>query len=320
MVTIGCTLAMDSSAPGKAVSPLLSGEDLVGAVPGLAGIVNLQLENRHPIPSGHLQWNDLLTLSQRISDICRGDPDGGVVVTTGTDTLEEAAYFVDLTLELENCVVFTGALRDPTQIGPDGPRNLKDAVTVAASTVCRRLGVLTCLNAEIHAARDVTKMNTTDVSSFTSPKLGLLGVVHGEKVVMRRKPWTHEYIKTDRVAERIELIKCVVGDEGRMMRAMTELGVEGFVIEGFGGGQVPPGLRDAIAEAMERDIPVIMTSRCLWGELLVDTYDYLGSEIDLRELGVLFIGCMSGPKARIKLALALASDSQGAPLATYFPD
>jgi len=311
---------MDSSTQGKAVFPQLGGEELVGAVPGLAGIFKLQIENLRSLPSSHLQWNDLLTLSQRINNICLSVPDVGVVVTTGTDTLEEAAYFVDLTFGMENCVVFTGALRDPTQIGSDGPRNLKDAITVAASTSCRGLGALVCLNGEIHAARDVTKMNTTEVSSFRSPKLGLLGMVHSEKVVMKRKPWTHEYIKTNRVAERIELIKCVVGDDGRMMRAMTELGVEGFVIEGFGGGQVTPNLRDAIAEAIERNIPVIMTSRCLWGELLIDTYDYIGSEIDLRKLGVLFIGCMSGPKARIKLAIAMASDSQDIPLVTYFPD
>ncbi len=204
LISLGGTIAMSSSTPGRAVAPRLTGEDILAAVPGLDQMGELRLEDHHPIPSGHLQWKHLLALSRRIDAICQTNPEAGVVVTTGTDTLEEAAYFVDLSFPGENCVVFTGAMRDPIQVSPDGPRNLKDALVVAASSACRHLGVLVCLNGEIHAARDVTKTNTVDVATFASPKLGLLGVVHGQKVVMRRRPWAREYIDADGVAERVE--------------------------------------------------------------------------------------------------------------------
>jgi L-asparaginase len=96
--------------------------------------------------------------------------------------------------------------------------------------------------------------------------------------------------------------------------------VEGFVVEGFGGGHVPPVIRDAIARAIKKDIPIVITSRCHWGELLVNTYDYQGSEIDLRAIGAYFIGCLSGQKARIKLSLVLGAGLSRRDLAKYFPD
>ena len=311
---------MTAPSSGKGVSPSLEGADLLRTVPKLAHVHAIRVESPYTIPSGHLTLEHLMELSCRVNQIAASNPDAGLVITTGTDTLEEAAYFIDLTYPYPNPLVFTGAMRDASQISPDGPRNIMDAVMTAVCQECRNLGVLVVLNGEIHAARDVTKTHTTDVSTFRSPMLGPLGLVQDEKIVMRRKPWIREYINTKRVADRVELIKCIVGGDGRTIHAMMNLGVDGFVVEAFGGGHVPPAVRDAIAQAVKMDLPVVVTSRCHWGELLTHTYDYEGSEIDLRALGALFIGCLNGPKARIKLSLCLGADLTRDQLKRYFPD
>jgi L-asparaginase len=320
MISIGGSISMIAQTSREGVSPSLQGLDLLRTVPGLEHMMAVHVESPYTIPSGHLGLEDLMKLSNRVNEIAESNPEAGLVITTGTDTLEEAAYFIDLTYCHANPVVFTGAMRDASQISPDGPRNIKDAALTAACSECRDLGVMVVLNGEIHAARDVTKTHTTDVSSFRSPMSRPLGAVHSERIVMRRKPWSREYIDTKRVAQRVELLKCVIGGDGRAMFTMMDLGVDGFVVEAFGGGHVPPGVRDAIAQAVKKEIPVVVTSRCHWGELLVHTYDYQGSEIDLRALGALFVGCLNGPKARVKLSLCLGAGMTGNQLASYFPD
>ena len=309
---------MDSTVPGKGASVHLTGEDLVELLPEPFKKRDIKVENFRMVPSGHLTFDDLLALSKRIYQICNDDPEAGVVVTTGTDTLEEAAFFIDLTFRLGNCVVFTGAMRDKNQASPDGPRNIQDAIWVASSELCRDIGVLVCFNGEIHTARDVTKTHTTDVASFASPQVGLVGVVHDGQVIMKRKPLIREYINNGRVSEGVELIKCVLGDGGRIMSSLIESGIDGLVIEGFGGGHVTPAIREHVVKAKKKHIPIVMASRCPQGNLLKQTYGYPGSEIDLRELGVFFSGSLSGPKTRIKLALAVGhTDEQ---LKVYFPD
>ena len=320
MISIGGSISMTAPSKSESVSPSLKGEDLLQIVPNVNQIASIHVESPYTIPSCHLSLTHLMALSNRVSEIAESNPEAGIVITTGTDTLEEAAYFIDFNYRHPNPVVITGAMRDSTQLSSDVSRNILDSVLVAACKECRNLGALVVLNGEIHAARDVTKTHTTDVSSFKSPMLGPLGIIHGMKVVMWRKNYRREFVETKRVATRVELIKCVIGGDSRAMYALMDMGVDGFVVEGFGGGHVPPVMRDAISRGIKKDIPIVITSRCHWGELLVNTYDYQGSEIDLRDIGALFTDCLSGQKARIKLSLVLGAGLSRRKLARYFPD
>ena len=222
IISIGGTIASIAKGGEDGVFPALGGSDIVQSVPGLEESMSIRIESPYTVPSNQLTFDHLLSLYQSLVEMAESDPEVGFVITTGTDTLEESAYFVDLLYNYPNPIIFTGAMRAPSQICPDGPRNLQDAALAAASPLCRELGVLVVMNGEIHAARDVTKTHSTDVASFRSPMLGPLGTIHGEKVIIRRRPFRREWIDTRKAANCVELIRCVLGDSGRAMNAKEE--------------------------------------------------------------------------------------------------
>lgn len=318
MISIGGTIAMTSSCEGEAISPALDGMGLLENLKGLPEDIQVQVESPYTIPSAHLTFRHLIDLASRVNEVAAVTPDAGIVITMGTDTLEEAAYFLDLTCRHANPVVITGAMRSPSQIGADGPRNLADAIVCAVSVECRDLGVVVVMNGEVHAAADVTKIHTTDISSFKSPLSGPLGLVQEERVTLFRKPWKHDRIEMVSCDEGVELIRSALGGDGRGMQVLLDAGASGFVIEGFGAGHVSPGMRKGIQAATAKGIPVVITSRCPAGMLLRNTYDYEGSEIDLQALGVYFADGLSGSKARIKLSLLLGNPKTRDRLSDYF--
>ncbi len=320
MISIGGTIAMTSDTTGKGVSPSLNGSDLLGSLATMKGKIHVQVESPYTHPSAHLKFKHLIDLSNRINEITAQNSDAGIVITMGTDTLEEVAYFLNLTYRHSNPVIVTGAMRSPGQIGADGTRNMTDSILCAVSRDCRDLGVLVVMNGEIHGAVDVVKTHTADVSAFKSPVVGALGCVQEERVVMFRRLWKREIVDLEQCDETVELMRCVVGDSGRALKALLELGANGFVVEALGGGHVPPAVRDAIESVVAKQIPVVVTSRCLSGNLLMNTYNYVGSEIDLRSLGVLFANGLNGPKARLKLSVLLGNTSTRNRLAEYFAD
>ena len=318
MIAIGGTIAMTAEADGKAVSPSMNGSDLLETLSLTQENIQVHVESPYTLPSAHLEFKHLIDLSNRINEIAALNSDAGIVITMGTDTLEEVAYFLNLTYRYANPVIVTGAMRSPGQIGADGPRNIMDSILCANSSVCRDLGVLVAMNGEIHTAVDVVKTHTSNVSAFKSPIAGILGCVQEERVTLFRKPLRREIFKMEQCDEAVELIRCVVGDRGNGMKALLERGVSGFVVEALGGGHVPPGVREVIRSAVDQGVPVVVTSRCLSGNPLLDTYDYVGSEIDLRALGVFFANGLNGPKARIKLSLLLGNRSTKKQVSKYF--
>jgi len=232
----------------------------------------------------------------------------GVVITQGTDTIEETSFALDLLVRAPRPVVVTGAMRNPTLAGPDGPANLLAAVQVAAAPEAVGLGTLVVLNDEIHAARFVRKTHTSSPATFRSLTAGPLGwMAEGHPRIALRLP-ALEGIPAGVCGEvpAVALLKCALGDDCRLVAQMEKLGYAGLVFEGFGGGHVPAHVVPALEDLAAR-LPVVLASRTGGGEMLQETYGFPGSERDLLSRGLIPAGFLDGLKARILVSLLLAS-------------
>lgn len=229
----------------------------------------------------------------------------GVVVTHGTDTMEESAYLADLVVDSDKPVVFTGAQRSADARDTDGPRNIADAVRIAGAPVARGLGAMITFEQDFHAARDVTKTHASRVDAFASGEHGKLGEVDGEHVVLFRRPVLRRTYAPVRIEEDVELIKLVLGAGDRALRFAAESGAKAIVLEGFGRGNATPAVARAAAEAIAAGIPVIVCSRCPQGR--VRPIYGNGGGADLEQAGAIFAGDLAGPKARILAAVLLGA-------------
>ncbi|MEP7457385.1 asparaginase [Phyllobacterium sp. SB3] len=242
-------------------------------------------------------------LAHRINERLADPNCEGVVVTHGTDTMEESAYMADLLVQSDKPVVFTGAQHAFDEPNPDGPRNITDSIRLAGSDEARGLGVLICFEQEFHAARDVTKSHTSRVDTFISGEHGKLGEVDGERVIVHRKPVLRRTYQTTKIVPDVDLIKLSMGTTDRYLRFAAENGASAIVIEGFGRGNATPSVTNAAADVIKQGIPVIMTTRCQRGRVK-PIYGNGGGKT-LVEAGVIFAGDLSGPKARILTSILL---------------
>ena len=301
----GGTISMKFDPLVGAAVPALSGKEILDNVPGIAEIADVEIIDYGRYPGPHMVPRVMVDLSIRVREtLARSDVDG-VVITHGTDTLEETAYLLDLTLASDKPVVLVGAMRVISDIGWDGPANLLSAIRVAASENARGLGVLVVLNDAVLAAAEATKTHTESFDAFQSPNFGPLGVVDKGEVIIRRDSIGREHLDTSELAEPVCLIKMAAGTEALLIDACVRAGAKGIVVEGLGRGNVPPDCVPAIRRAISLGIPVVLTSRCLRGRVF-ESYGYEGGGKQLRNLGVIFADYMSGHKARIKLMLALS--------------
>jgi len=300
--TIASTNDVRVERAGSGVSPVLGAEELIRSVPGLGTVAEVETVSFMQVPSGDLRPGDLVRLSQEIEAAFRHGCDG-VVVTQGTDTLEETAFMLDLLIRSDRSIVVTGAMRNPTLAGADGPANILAAVQVAASSEARSLGALVVMNDEIHAARFATKTHTSSTDTFRSVGFGPLGRVNEgrPRIVFTPPPLDRPTRYSDRPAS-VTLIKLGLGDDCRLVEVAERDGADAMVLEGFGGGHIPSWAVDRVAAVAER-IPVVLASRTGSGEILSRTYGFAGSEIDLSRRGLLSAGMLSGTKARIALTL-----------------
>ncbi|QLQ39948.1 asparaginase [Micromonospora robiginosa] len=306
LFTLGGTIAMAGAGVGGVVTRL-TGADLTAAVPGLAD-VSLDVRDVEAVPSAALAYPQILDLVDAAAAAVDGGATG-VVVTQGTDTLEETAWLADLVWSRAAPLVFTGAMRNPTLAGPDGPANLLAAVRVAAAPAARDLGVLAVLNDEIHAARFVRKTHSTSTATFASPDAGPLGhVIEGRVRVLTRPPRHAPAPAVDRdrlVTTRVALHTVTLDDDVTLLDALAA-GLDGLVVAGFGVGHVPPAFAPALGELAGR-IPVVLTSRTGAGSVLRDTYGAVGSERDLRQRGLVDGGLLGPYRAKVLLRLLLAA-------------
>jgi len=297
-------------AGGKGVEPTLTGEALVSDVPEIAEVAEVSAVSFRQAASGELMVDDLVELASEITNrIDEGA--SGAVITQGTDTIEETSFVLDLLVERDAPVVVTGAMRNPTLPGADGPANLLASIQVAASDVTRGLGAVVVLNDEIHAARFVRKTHTSNPATFRSDPVGPVGwVSEGVPRVVLRPAGRHTITLPEDAQDRqVALLTIALGDDGRLLPAIEREGYAGLVIESMGGGHVPSVMVEAL-EDLAGKMPVILASRTKSGEVLHSTYGFPGSETDLLERGLISAGLLDGLKARLFLALLLRS---GAP-------
>jgi L-asparaginase len=305
--TTGGTIASTTgSRPG--VAPRLTADELVAALPALADVAELRASSFRQVPSPGLRLTDLGELLDRAREDVESGA-AGVVVTQGTDTLEETAFVLDLLWDLDAPVIVTGAMRNAALPGADGPANLLASVQVAASRAARGLGALVVFNDEIHAPRYLRKTHTTNPSTFRSWAGGPLGwITEGRVRVVARPVRPLVVPSVDRRPldmPPVALVKAGFDDDGRLLGAVRELGFQGLVVEATGGGHLQEGWVPVL-EDLARDLPVVLASRTGGGELLRETYGFPGSEADILARGVLPAGALDGLKARLLLGLLLA--------------
>jgi len=303
ILTTGGTIAMQHDAAAGGAIPLLGADELTAALP--PGLPELRSEELVNLPSSHFTLETLQTIRERVAALAAEPDVEGIVVTHGTDTLEETAYLLDLTVSGEKPVVLTGAMRAASDVGYEGYANLLAAVRVAAAPQARGLGTVVVLNDEIHAARYVTKMHTLSPATFQSPGWGPVGRVEGGAVVIARRP-ERRVLPWRGLEPSVMLLKLVVGMGTGLLEDTLARGARGVVIEALGGGRVPPWWLPAIERARDQGVPVVIASRCPSGKVW-DAYGYPGAYRTLANLGCLFAGGLNGQKARVKLMVVLAA-------------
>jgi L-asparaginase len=316
---LGGTIA-SSAEPGGAAVVGISGADVLNTVPGVAAVAEVDVFTVAMVPSGDLRLRHLFDLRDQVSRAIRSGTQG-VVVTQGTDTIEESAYAFELLTSFDEPVVFTAAMRSSDALSADGPANLMAAVRVAACPDARGCGVLVVVNDEIHGAPDVRKMHTSSTAAFASPLVGPVGYLTEGRVRLLHKPAGRVTIDVPRDAgdARVALVTVGFDDDGGLIDAVTELGYDGLVLAAFGGGHAPSWTVQAI-ERVAAMIPTILASRTASGELLRHSYGYAGSETDLLARGLMSAGALTATKARVLLRLLLMAGVPRDQLARCFEE
>ncbi|GAA0506595.1 L-asparaginase [Halorubrum aquaticum] len=305
VVSTGGTIASTPDSGGDA-SPQLTGEDLVSAVPELADVAEIDTEEFSNVPSAHFTIEQMGALARFLTEL-DDDPDvDGIVVTQGTDVLEESAYFVDLCYRGETPVVFTGAMRNPSLPSADGPANL--LASVRAATDEHASGrVLVAFNDRVHAAREVTKTNSMNLDTFRSPEFGPLGVIDESRVTWRRTP---ESPDPDLAVEYDDLTNDVYAAFVTADVAPEHLAParesDALCLATTGAGHIPPKIVPELESVVENGVPIVATTRCPEGRLARDTYGFRGSERTLQELGC-YYGDLNLQKTRIRTIVGLAA-------------
>lgn len=305
VLLVGCggTIATRADA---GVTRVVGIEDATGATRESVPHVDVHSEDLLEVNSRAIRPVDMWNIAKRVR---HADEEGydGVVITHGTDTLEETAYALALQVSRGLPVVLTGAMRLGNDAGADGPANLQSAIRVAVDGRAGRLGPVAVLGDEIHLARWVMKTSASKVSGFSSPGVGPAGHVVEGQVTLHWFPETEEFLGLPEAFQevRVEVIQVTAGADGFILDAIAS-DIDALVIAGTGGGHVPPAMVGSIQAVLEQGTPVVIATRCLTGPMLSHTYSGLGSERNLRDIGVITAGEISPLKARLRLITALS--------------
>lgn len=277
----------------------------------------VQVEMQHFLEkaSPQITLNDMYQLAQKTQHELEKECVTGVVITHGTDTLEETAFFLHLTIPSKKPVVITGAMRSHNELGADGPRNLIQAIRVASHPSAQHRGTLVVFNDEIHSAHAVTKVHTHQPSTFQSPGRGPIGMIFHEHIQFYPSPQREPLIPLTEPKANVLLIKAVADMDDQLIQYALKNSIDGIVIEALGQGNLPPRMLPACKQAIQRKIPILLVSRCFEGGVEA-TYDYEGGGKQLRKQGLIFCPDLQGVKARIKLILSLSAQKN---LPSYTP-
>lgn len=306
LLTTGGTIASKPNKDsGKLASGELTGEELAGMC-NLPDNIEVIVESVFQKASMHITFDDLVFLKNRIEEYFKDETISGAVITHGTDSLEETAYFLDLTVNDDRPVVVTGSQRSPEDLGSDVYINLRHAIYSACSPDLKGTGTVVVFNERIFAAKYVKKEHASNIQGFNSFGFGYLGIIDNDEVYIYQKPIKREVYKLKMAIPKVELIKCYIGADGTFIKAARESGAKGIVLEGVGRGQVAPLMLDEIEKAIADGIIIVITTSAEEGAVY-PTYDYKGSAYDLVTKGAVLGSDNDPKKARIKLAVAMAS-------------
>jgi L-asparaginase len=306
LLALGGTIASASAEVGEGVVPTLKGREILERIPPFAGVAEVDVVDLATIASYALTLSALTSLAERVTAAIADDFDG-VVITQGTDTIEETAYGLALMLRRDIPVAITGAMTPAQDAHSDGPRNLAAAILVAAHARTAALGPVVVANDLIHVARWATKIHTSNVATFQSPQSGPVGeVVEGGVHVWFHPAYEDHVGLPSGEVPTVELMRLYPDCGDAALRAIVASRPAGVVLEGTGGGHIPPPLLPALQVAIDNKIAIVLATRCATGRVLERTYDLPGSEMDLLRRGAIPAGILSGTKARLRLAIGLA--------------
>lgn len=307
----GGTISMQADQEGQVTSSQINPMTLIETPIEEIQVTSIDFLN---VPSPHIRLEHMMTLYQKIkAEQANFD---GFVITHGTDTLEETAYFLDTMAIPEKPIVLTGAMRSSNELGSDGVYNYRTALRVAADEKSADKGVLVVMNDEIHAAKYVTKTHTTNVSTFQTPTHGPLGLVTKREILYFKTAEPRVRFDLSAVSGTVPIIKAYADMDSVLLDSLSHSAISGLVIEALGAGNLPPTILPAIQKLLHQNIPVVLVSRCFNG-IAEPVYAYQGGGIQLEQDGILFVKELNAQKARLKLLIALNAGLKGQALADY---
>ena len=313
VIHTGGTISMSQDQSNKVVTndtnPISMHQDVINQY--------AQIDELNPfnVPSPHMTIQHVKQLKDIILEAVTNKYYDGFVITHGTDTLEETAFLLDLILGIEQPVVITGAMRSSNEIGSDGLYNYISAIRVASDEKARHKGVMVVFNDEIHTARNVTKTHTSNTNTFQSPNHGPLGVLTKDRVQFHHMPYRQQALENVNDKLNVPLVKAYMGMPGDIFSFYSREGIDGMVIEALGQGNIPPSALEGIQQLVSLNIPIVLVSRSFNG-IVSPTYD--GGGYQLAQQGFIFSNGLNGPKARLKLLVALSNNLDKAEIKSYF--
>jgi L-asparaginase len=309
----GGTISMRLDPATGAAVPSLSADDIISQVPELQAITEIEIEEFSRLPGPHVTPEQMWRLAKRAAAWLERPDVDGLVITHGTDTIEESAYLLDLVLTSDKPVVFVGAMRTVSDPSWDGPANLIAAARVAASPDAKGHGVLVVMDEQILPAREVRKMHAEASRSFATPEFGPLGVVDAGMVTFRRIPlarplWRDPQaepgLRVQRIELRVELVQVYTGMTDRPFRCLVDETTRGLAVVAFGRGNIPPAIVPALRAAVDAGVFVSVSSRAVSGRVKA-RYGYEGGGFGLEQIGAVLAGDLPGASARLLQMVAL---------------
>lgn len=318
VIFTGGTISMTVDKRVKAAIPSMDSEAIMSMVTNIDQIAQLETVDFGKFPGPHMTPDRMMALKKLVQEKLDQPDIDGVVITHGTDNLEETAYLLDLTLKHEKPIVVVGAMRNGSELGYDGPSNLSAAICTAIHPKSAGRGVLVVLNDEVNSAREVTKTHTMALDTFKSLDFGPIGIVDQQDVIFYRQGLHPTlFLDTDTIEPDVHLLKAVSGMDSKILNFLVGSGAKGIVIEAMGRGNVPPEMVEGIQNAVAAHIPVVIVSRCPMGRVL-GTYGYEGGGASLKEAGAILANTLNGQKARIQLMLVLSLTRDVQEIKKYF--
>ena len=318
LIATGGTIAMKIDPVKKAPVPAISGEDLLATAPDIAEFARIEVKNISNVASCEMSPERWVDLQKEVAAALNRPEVAGVIISHGTDTLEETAYFIDLAVKSDKPVVLIGAQRNASESDFDGPRNLRNAVRICVSPEAKNKGAMVVLNGHINTARNVTKTNTSDVETFKSGDLGELGVADYDRVLFYRAPLHRQHVPVTMDAlPKVDIIYIYGGADGELIKAAVERGAKGIVLAALGWGNISSKAYEVVKTVIAGGTPVVVSTR-VWNGRVLPHYGYPGGGKTLKDAGAVFADNLSPQKARLLLMLAMQTTKDQNKLQEYF--